>query len=113
MGENQASEDEEDEHVEPVEPDRWALSLAKSVILSGTVSTILFVGAGLALLLGVGAAVGIAIAQSQTEGLGTSYTIAQACSALLSSLLPAGVMAASGAAIRLQISRVEAEYIED
>jgi hypothetical protein len=107
MGEDRGSEDEH------VEPDRWAMLLAKSVILSGTVSTMLFVGAGVALLLGVVGAVGFAWGRIRAGGLGTAYTIAQACSALLAGLLPAGLMAASGAALRLQISRVEAEYVDD
>jgi hypothetical protein len=107
MGEDEGPEDEH------VEPERWAMSLAKSVILSGTVSTMLLVGAGLALLLGVVGAVFLGITQWNTGGLGSSYAVAQICSALSSCLLPAGLLAASAAAIRLQMSRVEAEYVED
>ena len=89
------------------------MSLARSVILSERIATVLFIGAGVALLLGVVGAVGVASATTGVDGVGSGYTLAQVCSALVSCLLPAGLLAASGAAIRLQISRLEAEYLED
>jgi hypothetical protein len=88
------------------------MSLAKSVIMSEMVATVLLIGAGVALLLGIVGAVAIAYATSHTGGSPSGYEVAQACGALVSCLLPAGVLAASSAAIRLQISRVEADYIE-
>jgi hypothetical protein len=88
------------------------MSMAKSVILSEMVAKVLLIGAGVALVLGIVGAVAIAIATSGTEGSPTGYAVAQTCGALVSCLLPAGVLAASAAAIRLQISRVEAEYVE-
>jgi hypothetical protein len=94
------------------EPAGWAMLLARSVILSETVATLLFIGAGLALLLGVAAAVAIAIGSSD-QGSGSSYTVAQTCSTFLACLLPAGLLAASGAALRLQVSKLEADFVED
>jgi hypothetical protein len=99
-------------------PMRRLVVAASSVSLAVTVSKVLFVGAVLALLLGVLAATLIYSsandADSVTGGLGgvDKLVAAQAAITLVTALLPAGVLAASAAALRLHSARLESDVLE-
>jgi hypothetical protein len=103
---------EEEQPGDQAEPDRRAASLGKSVTMSETVARVLLIGSGVAVLLGIVGAVAIAYATSRTSSIPSGYAVSRACEALLTCLLPAGIFAASAAAIRLQASRVAAEYVD-
>lgn len=104
------------------EADKWAQTTVRSLALAGTVSTMLFIGAGLALLLGVVGAV--TTYSSMTSGTdfgdmtsmsspGWRMAVSQTLAFLLGCLLPAGLLAAAAVALRLQAARFEAGLEED
>lgn len=113
-------DEESEERAEP-ESDRWVKVAVSSLGLAGRVSTALFVGAAIAVALGVFAAVATYVAASDTPEFGEGLTMpsqdwataAQVASILLSCLLPAGLLAAAGAAIRLQAARFETDILAD
>lgn len=105
---------------QPFEVDDWATTTARSLALAGSISTLLLAGACLALLLGVVGAVATFSTLNRSVDLGdfasmnsssTSMTITQVSSILLSCLLPAGVLAAAGVALRVQVARFGAENL--
>jgi len=100
--------------------DPWAARAASSLALAQTMSKILFVGAGLALGLGVLAAMLTYTAMDTTASWGEAGTfistggslaLSQSASTVVSSLLPAGVLAAAAVAVRLQALRFETEFL--
>lgn len=101
------------------QPDTWATRTVAAIDLSRTISTLLLIGASVALACGVVAAIatytsadgfggasvedGIELLSAQRRML-----ISQSLSIFVSALLPAGLLAAAAAALRLQASRTEA-----
>ena len=103
-----------------VTTDEWANRTARSLSLAYTASTWLFAGAALALVLAIVGAVALARGVSGTEsvtdmfrsGSSAPFTISQMASMVLGGLLPAGLLAAAGVALRLQAARFEAEFVD-
>jgi hypothetical protein len=93
------------------EPDPAARSSARSAILSKLVARMLLIGGGVALLIGIVGAVAMAYATSLTTAP-SGYALARTCTELVNCLLAAGVLAAFGAVILLQVSRTEVEYVD-
>jgi hypothetical protein len=101
--------------------EEWASRTVRSVALAESVSKLLLIGAGLALLFGAVGAAATYVALSPDTGLGDlsadsdtwTLTISHVTSILLSSLLPAGLLAAAGVALRLQVARFNAEVLGD
>lgn len=100
--------------------DEWASRTATSLALAHTMSKLLFVGAGFALGLGLLAAVLTYTAMDTTASWGEAGTfistggslaLSQSASTVVSSLLPAGVLAAAAVAVRLQALRFETEFL--
>ena len=88
--------------------DSWAARTVAAVDLARTLSTWLFVGAALALVSGV---IGVVAMWSVENGDwmgGGAILLSQSASTFTSALLPAGLLAAAGAALRLQAARTEA-----
>ena len=90
--------------------DEYAEQAVTAVDLARTLSTWLFVGAAIALLAGLLGTV--ASWQTYNDGMLMSeqswMLVSQISSMFTSSLLPAGLLAAAGAALRLQAVRIEA-----
>lgn len=103
-----------------VTPDLWASRAATTLMLAARISTLLFIGAGLAVVLGVVAAVASYSAYGGTDtnelmslsAYDRGFAAWQSSSLLSNSLLPAGLLAAAGVALRLQASRFEAEILD-
>mgnify|MGYP006379791401 CR=1 FL=1 len=89
--------------------DDSALQAVTAVDLARKLSTWLFVGAAIALAAGLIGSVGTWQAYGNaTMAMSDNWMVlSQATSTLSSSLLPAGLLAAAGAALRLQATRVE------
>jgi len=113
--------DEEPGTARQAAPDRLAVTTAKSLSLTGTVSSLLLVGAGLAVLIGIVGAIATYSATNMGTNLGDVLTmdsgmginVSQTLGFLLSSLLPAGLLAAAGVALRLQAARLEVAFLEN
>lgn len=110
--------DEEAENEHESELDDWEPSGRDAVDLVGTVSKALFIGAGLALVLGILGAVATFSGHSSVSafeaGAATavqrnSFAISQMSSQLVDCLLPAGLLLAAGMALRVQAGRLDAK----
>lgn len=101
--------------------DPWASRTAHTLKLTERISTLLFVGAGLALVLGVVIAIASYNATGAQlsdvggvfsgDGAAQNFAAVQSMTYLSSSLLPGGVLAAAAVALRLQVARFEADVL--
>lgn len=100
--------------------DPWAVRTATTLKLTERLSMLLFIGAGLALVLGLVMAIGTYNAAdgqlADAGGLfssdsGNTFAIVQSMSYVAASLLPAGLLAAAAVALRLQAARFEADVL--
>ena len=106
--------DIDDEHA-----DTWATRTVAAIDLSRTVASLLLVGACIAVAFGIVSAIAT---YTGTSGLGIDdgmfaverrMLISQALSTFTAALLPAGLLAAAGAALRLQAARIETLPAQD
>ncbi|UDY35883.1 hypothetical protein [Dermatobacter hominis] len=101
--------------IETPSSDRWADQAARTLRLVHLVSTILLVGAVLAVVLGMITATTQLATQWSDLGMATSgmssMRIGQFASTVMSSLLPSGVMLAAGGYLRLQALRFETDLL--
>lgn len=107
------------------QPDAWATRTIAAIDLARTVSTMLLIGAAVALAFGLIAAI-ITYASSDFFSGGVSddgltamvsgqdrMLLATSMQTFVSALLPAGLLAAAAAALRLQAARTEALPSQD
>ena len=96
--------------IDDMQADSWATRTVAAIELSRRVSTWLLIGAAVALgagVVGLVATVWTSVEPGGFYGDQWPLVLAQASSTLASALLPAGVLAAAGVALRLQAARLE------
>lgn len=90
----------------------WAMETAKATRLARLASTVLIVGAAVSVVVGIGAAVATYLAIGGGGFASDSWLRwAQAASIVVQSLVPAGIMLAAGAALRVQVARLDTDIL--
>jgi hypothetical protein len=110
-----------EEYSPPVTPEitEWAMEAARSTRLARTMAKVCFLLAGLSLTVGlIGAITSFLYVTDQSAFGGpsgeTTLALAQASNVLLNGLLPAGLLAAAGAFLRVYAVRFETDlYVND